>query len=103
MYLNEVDGFEPAGIMMSGWPDFRGSFVLVLAEGSDGGVWMSFKVVIMMDVDFFKLYNDSYGYVQGDEVLRGDLQISLPAMEAKNLPLYSSLRIPMHRLHWPTI
>jgi diguanylate cyclase (GGDEF)-like protein len=43
MYLTEVDGFEPVGVMMSGWPDFRGSLVLALAKGSDGSVWMSFK------------------------------------------------------------
>lgn len=43
MYLTEVDGFEPAGVMMSGWPDFRGKFVLALTEGSAGRIWVSLK------------------------------------------------------------
>lgn len=43
MYLTEVDGFEPAGLIMSGWPDFRGKFVLALTEGNASSVWVSFK------------------------------------------------------------
>jgi len=43
LYLPEVDGFEPAGNMISGWPDFRGEKVLALAQGPDGNIWISFQ------------------------------------------------------------
>lgn len=39
-----------------------------LSTASRNGLMIS---LFMMDVDFFKLYNDNYGHVKGDEVLRG--------------------------------
>jgi ligand-binding sensor domain-containing protein len=50
LYISEIDGFEPPGIMMEGWPDFQGRHVLAMAESPNGAIWMSLR-----SGDFYKL------------------------------------------------
>jgi len=91
LYLPEVDGFEPAGNMISGWPDFRGKKVLALVQGPDGSIWISFQNgslyrLNLQDRDF-SVFNFPSSTVP--EVLFFDSQGTLWAGSQKNLRLFS--------------
>ena len=43
LYILEVDGFEPPGMMMGGWPEMNDAQVLAMTEGGDGSIWISLR------------------------------------------------------------
>lgn len=91
LYLPEVDGFEPAGIMMSGWPDFRGMQVLAIEEGPDGYIWMSFRTGELYKLDPQERDYTVFQFTSSSvpTVLMVDPQGTLWAGSRKNLRLFN--------------
>jgi len=91
LYLPEVDGFEPAGNMISGWPDFRGRKVLALVQGPDGNIWISFQSGALYRLNLqdrdFSVFNFPASTVP--DVLFFDSRGTLWAGSQKNLRLFS--------------
>ena len=92
LYLPEVDGFEPAGNMISGWPDFRGQKVIALVRGLDGSIWISFMNGSLYRLNLqereYKVYNFPSSTVPA--VLFIDEKGTLWAGSGKNLRLFNS-------------
>ncbi|MCK5248804.1 MAG: diguanylate cyclase, partial [Spirochaetaceae bacterium] len=92
LYLPEVDGFEPAGVMMSGWPDFRGRHVLALEAGLDGSIWMSFKNGEMYRLDPRERDYSIFRFTPSSvpTILMVDPQGTLWAGSRQNLRIFNS-------------
>ena len=56
-------------------------FSKVIKESLQGHRWVAF---IMMDIDYFKLFNDTYGHFSGDQVLRDIGQLLKNFLQREN-------------------
>jgi len=92
LYLPEVDGFEPAGNMISGWPDFRGREVLALVQGIDGSMWISFRNGSLYHLNLLDREPSVFNFTSSSvpSVLFSDEQGTLWAGSGKNLRLFNS-------------
>ncbi len=92
LYLPEVDGFEPAGNMISGWPDFTGKKVIALVRGLDGSIWISFMNGSLYRLNLqereYSVFNFPTSTVP--TVLFSDDKGTLWAGSGKNLRLFNS-------------
>ncbi len=91
-YLPEIDGFEPAGVMISGWPDFRGKHVLTISKAYNGYIWISFR-----NGELYRLNSQERRYTvqrfsssSAPTVLFIDSQGTLMAGSRENLRLFNS-------------
>lgn len=75
--MSSLDGLT----RISSRRDFEQKFMKMLTESEALGWSVS---VFMMDIDCFKVYNDTYGHLEGDEVLKKVAKTFREHMEGRN-------------------
>ena len=92
IYLPEVDGFEPPGGMMGGWPDFQYKHVLSMVEDAGGSIWISFRSGELYRLDPFDWDYRRYGFIPAStapSILVSDRYGSVWAGSRQGLRLYN--------------